>query len=359
MPIHDLGYRPWQGERKSSFSRWTIIAAAGIRLAAKNRWLKRVLVVAWLPVLYWGIAFFFVGQTLEQPIQGKIPLDAVSAEVGNLIDEKLDDQSILDINRDAAANRIERMFRNVPRVNLLADSIRESEDAVEARNRIWGWLLMVFFRYSQAILVLMIVGFVSPSLISQDLRSRAYLLYFSRPIGRLEYILGKVAIPAAYVMFISTLPALVLYFFAVMMSPSMSVVWSTWDVPLRILASTLVLVLPTASLALMLSSMTEESRFASFSWFAVWVLGHGAWLAILLSEGIRRGLPPSDPLVAESWAVQTWSLLSVYNNMGEVQTWVFGFKSFAEVWPAFAVLLAITVISFLVLFRRVAAPLRV
>jgi hypothetical protein len=358
MPIHDLGYRPWKGTRKSQLSRWSIIAQAGIQLAGKNRWLRRMLIVAWLPVLYWGIAFFFVGQTLEQPIQSKVPMNAVGEELGKSIDEKLANQSILDINRDAAAGRIESMFRRVPRVALLADSIRESENAVEARNRIWGWLLMVFFRYSQAILVLMIVGFVAPSLISQDLRSRAYLLYFSRPIGRLEYILGKVAVPGAYIGFVSTFPALVLYLFAVMMSPSMSVVWSTWDVPIRILLSTVVLVLPTASLALMLSSLTEESRFASFSWFATWILGHGAWMAILFSEGIRQNLPPSSPEVLESWSVKTWSLLSLYNNMGDVQTWIFGFKSFSEIWPAFAVLASITVVAFLVLYRRVNAPLR-
>ena len=320
-----------------------------------------MLIVAWLPVLYWGIAFFFVGQSLEQPVAKNLPEQAKGFEelIEDTIGEEIQsDKSVLQLDREKAASEIERMFQRVPRVQMLADSIRNAEDDTEARNRIWGWLLMCFFRYSQAILILMLVGFVAPPLVSQDLRSRAYLLYFSRPIGKLEYIFGKLAVPGAYIMFVSTFPALILYVFAIMMSPSANVFWTTWDIPLRILVSTVVLILPTASLALMLSSLTDESRYASFSWFATWVLGHGAWLAILIGEAVRLRAQPGDPLVTESSMVKNWSSLSIYNNLGDVQSWVFGFRSFSEVWPAFTVLLVITVLSLLVLYRRVAAPLR-
>jgi len=361
LPIHDLGYRPWKGKLGGAFSRTKAIAEAGIKLVGKNRWLRRMLIVAWLPVLYWGIAFFFVGQSLEQPVSKNMPEQM--AEFEELFEEATGkeiqtDQSMLQLDREEAASQIERMFRRVPRVQMLADSIRNSESDVEARNRIWSWLLMCFFRYSQSVLILMIVGFVAPPLVSQDLRSRAYLLYFSRPIGKLEYIFGKLAVPGAYIMFVSSFPALILYVFAIMMSPSADVFWTTWDIPLRIMVSSVVLILPTASLALMLSSLTEESRYASFSWFATWVLGHGAWLVISVSEAIRMRTPTSDPLVAESSMVTTWSPLSIYNNLGDVQAWVFGFRNFSEIWPAFTVLSVITIVSLLVLYRRVAAPLR-
>ena len=365
MPIHDLGYRPWSGKLNGAMSRTLSIARAGIKLVGKNRWLKRVLIVAWLPVLYWGIAFFFVGQSLERPVQRNLPEQAQDAlqDVKNMVEittgQKIKtDQSVLQLDRERAASRIENMFRRIPRVRMLADSIRNAEDDVEARNRIWAWLLMCFFRYSQAILILMIVGFVTPSLISQDLRSRAYLLYFSRPIGRLEYIFGKLAIPAAYIMFVSTFPALMLYVFAILMSPATDVFWTTWDIPVRIALCSISLILPTASLALMLSSLTEESRFASFAWFAIWVLGHGAWTAVSVGEAIRQGVPPTDPMVADSSMVKNWSSISIYNNLGDVQSWIFGFRSFSEVWPAVTILSAITLIAILVLYRRVAAPLR-
>lgn len=361
MPVHDLGYRTWNGSLQGAFSRTKGIAKAGVQLAGKSRWLKRVLIVAWLPVLYWGIAFFFVGQSLEQPVSKNLPRQAreIEREVEKLTGREIESEvSVLKMNRNAAANRIQRMFRSIPRVQMLANSIRNADSDIEARNRIWAWLLMSFFRYSQAFLILMIVGFVTPTLISQDLRSRAYLLYFSRPIGKLEYILGKMAVPAAYIIFVSTLPALILYVFAILMSPSADVFWTTWDIPIRILLSTFVLIIPTASFALMLSSLTEESRYASFAWFAAWLLGHGAWAAVVVGEAIRMRMPIRDALTSQSDMVRTWSPLSIYNNLGDVQSWVFGFVSFEDIWPAFAVLVGITVLSLLILSRRVTAPLR-
>ena len=65
MPIHDVGYRGWDGARTSQLSRWWIISQTGIRLAAKSKWVRRILFVAWLPVMYWGIGFFFVEKAID------------------------------------------------------------------------------------------------------------------------------------------------------------------------------------------------------------------------------------------------------------------------------------------------------
>ena len=65
MPLHDVGYRGWHGQRTSPMSRWSIISSTGIRLAARSRWVRRILFVAWLPVMYWGIGFFFVEKALD------------------------------------------------------------------------------------------------------------------------------------------------------------------------------------------------------------------------------------------------------------------------------------------------------
>ena len=51
------------------------------------------------------------------------------------------------------------------------------------------------------------------------------------------------------------------------------------------------------SIAIMLSSLTQESRFANFAWFAVWAMGHGAWVAILFSVAVGKGTSPFDPIV--------------------------------------------------------------
>ena len=363
MPIHNLGYRPWKEKLTHPFSRWRSISGSGIRLAQKSFWVKRVVFAAWLPVLYWGMGFFVVGQAME----GKLKLNngQQRSVVDRLADEakkqlhKINPQIVPDANRKAVATVLRRQFRKVPNVEQLASAL-ESGDETLARNRIWCWLLMTFFRYPQGILILFLVGAIAPALISRDIRSRAFLLYFSRPIGKLDYLVGKFFIPATFIMLVSTLPAMALYVFAILMSPDLSVFWSTWDVPLRILAGTLVLVLPTVSLALMLSSLTQETRFASFGWFAFFALGHGAWLAIVFSTALKKGMAmPLDPAILEDPEVKRWGLLSLYNNIGDVQSWVFGFSTWQEIMPSMVVLLLITAVSLAITYRQISSPLRV
>jgi len=363
VPIHNLGYRPWKEKLTRPFTRWRNISSSGIRLAQKSPWVKRVVFAAWLPVLYWGMGFFVIGQAME----GKLELNdgANRSAVQKVFDEvekqvqKVKPTLIPDANRRAVALILRRQFRKVPKVEQLASAL-ESGDEKLARNRIWCWLLMTFLRYPQGLLILFLVGTIAPALIARDIRSKAFLLYFSRPIGKLDYLLGKFFIPATFIMLVTTLPAMALYIFAILMSPDLSVFWSTWDVPLRILAGAVFLILPTVSLALMFSSLTQETRFASFGWFAFFTLGHGAWMAIVLSTAMKKGMfMPLDPSVFEEPEVKRWGLLSLYNNIGDVQSWVFGFSSWQEVMPAMTVLLAITVGALLIMYRQISSPLRV
>ena len=357
MPVHDVGYRGWQGQRTSQYSRFWIITETGIRLAAKSRWVKRMLFFAWLPVMYWGIGFFMIEQSLVANSSFAITMMEEANVPAPIVEEARKRTGQVN-NRKVLAHTLRRQFPMIPRVDELAAGL-EAGDTAKTRNIVWSWLLMTFFRYPQALLILFLIGSIAPSLISRDLRSRAFLLYFSRPIGKFEYILGKLCIPMAFIMFVTTLPALALYFFAIMMSPNLSVFWSTWDIPLRIIAATVALTIPTASLALMLSSLTQESRFANFSWFAIWALGHGAWLAVVFASAIQMHKPPVHPTVMNSNLVQNWSVLSLYNNLGDIQSWIFGFGSFDHVWRGIVALFIITVFSFVILYRRVSAPIEV
>lgn len=216
---------------------------------------------------------------------------------------------------------------------------------------------MTYFRYPQSTALIFLLGFITPSLIARDIRSRALLLYFSRPIGRFEYMLGKLAIPAAFLGFITVLPALVLYLLGVFLSPEPSVILTTWDIPVRILLASAVVILPTVSLALMFSSLTQESRFAAFAWFAVWALGQGAWFAVLISAAIRRNINPVE--AAELPEVQRFSPVSLYNNLGNVQSWIFGFEEFSIALPSLIVLLVVTGLSLTVLFRRISKSVHI
>jgi ABC-2 type transport system permease protein len=350
MPLHDVGYRPWNGTRTTYLTRLGVIAGTGIRLASQSQWVRRMIMFAWLPVVWWGVAFFAFEQAMGPGEAGSGLFEQAARPLVQIPGAKRR------VSRDTLTS-ISRRFR-IPQVDKLVNQLDvKSEDKV--RNIFWSWLLMTFFRYPQALLILFLIGATVPPLISQDIRSRAFLIYFSRPIGRLEYLCGKLLVPAAFIIFVTTLPALALYLFAIGMSPTMSVFWDTWDLPLRMFAASIALVIPTSLLALMLSSLTQEAKFVSFSWFAFWTLGHGAWLAVLFTTAVRMKAPPFSPEVTSHPNVAQWSVLSLYNNLGEVQSWIFGFSQLQDIWLSVIALSVLSLVSLIILFRRISAPIRI
>jgi hypothetical protein len=202
--------------------------------------------------------------------------------------------------------------------------------------------------------MVVLVGIVAPPLISQDLRTRAYLIYFARPITRLEYVLGKVGVVSFFLLTISALPALLLYVAAVMLSPSVEVVLTTWDLPLRILVGSACMIIPTTLVALAFSSLTLESRYAGFAWFAMWIMGHVTYSALI-------AIPSFEAARDEVAFAPGWRLLtSPYQVLGVVQSYVFGFATDPSVvLPSFGILFVASIASLAVLMRRVNAPMRV
>jgi ABC-2 type transport system permease protein len=235
------------------------------------------------------------------------------------------------------------------------ESIRESiaassapaQDIVTYRHEFWCKLLQVLYQRSQAIMLIGVVGITAPPLISQDMRSRAFLLYFSRPISRTQYIFGKAATVACYVLVISLLPGAMLYCTGVLLSPDISIVLETWDIPLRILAATATMVIPTTCLGLMLSSLTTETRFASFAWFAVWIFGLFAYL--VTSAFVNDG--SHTPL----------EMLSLFHVIADVQGWILDVRAEnqIDILAPLSVLFMVTVVSLSVLYKRVSAPMSV
>ena len=283
-----------------------------------------MLFVAWLPAFYIGVGFFLYEQSIQYPE-----------------------------TRRALHNYLSGGGPGAPfGAALDVDPARATgEELEQARHTIWAWLLQTYFRHSQPVVMMLIVGLIAPPLISQDVRSRAFLLYFSRPLSRSEYILGKAVTVWTYLSLITTIPALALYVVGVLLSPELDVVLHTWDLPLRILWASVILMVPTTMLAMMLSSMTQESRYAAFAWFAIWILGAAAYAFLTSVEAFR---PDADPLQV----VNRWTSISPYHTLGRVQGWAFGLEAFADVRISFFILVLVSIVCLVVLYRRVSAPLR-
>ena len=126
MPLHDVGYRKWDGCRTSNLTRTLAIAGTGIRLASKTAWVKRMILFAWLPGIWWGVAFFAYERAVE--IRG------LANNNQNLPTEVLQSQ------RNQMRGIAER-FR-IPQANRLVDKL-ERGDTSGSRNIFWSW-----FNYS-------------------------------------------------------------------------------------------------------------------------------------------------------------------------------------------------------------------
>lgn len=327
MPIHSAAYRPWDGRRVNESTRWLTICSTGISRAYQSRWLKRLLFSAFLPLIFVGIPIFLYEQSGRDPVLWQV---------------------------------FARSVRRLPQATMLGDAIGKlpnnpTPDEFNAiRRPVWSFLILTFLRYPQAFLMVLVVGIVAPPLISQDLRTRAYLIYFARPISRLEYIVGKVGIVSFFLLAISALPAFALYVAAVMLSPTFEVVLTTWDIPIRILVASACLVIPTTLVALAFSSLTLESRYAGFAWFAMWIMGHVTYSSLVAIPGFQA--QRAGTIFEPGWRILT----SPYQVLGVAQSYAFGFDSHSEmVVPCFVLLATVSIVSLAILFRRVTAPMRV
>jgi ABC-type transport system involved in multi-copper enzyme maturation permease subunit len=367
MPIHDLGYRAWPGSYSSDLFRFWVIAASGIRVVGRNTWVRRVLFAAWLPTF--GLAAVIFG--CERLVENRaVALTAPEAR-GSVLGELGDGLSVADVVVEALTKA----------------------DLREGRHLMWSWLLSTFLRVPQAVMATLVIGMIASPSIARDVRTRAFLIYFSKPIGRIEYILGKMTVVSTYLIFITTVPALGCYLFGVALSSDLGVLADTWDLPFRIVLASVVFIIPTVSVALMFSSLTSETRFAAFAWFAFWGLGFIAWNVTYgvmsgdarrtvytehadprshhdplqwIDEAVERGLVDQRQIEAQIAQVQEeianhpMSLVSMYDTLVRLQRWVFGLeRQRSAILPSVMVTVLITLFAWLVLLRNVSAPIRV
>lgn len=324
MPIHNLGYREWHGELQATSSRWQVVAGIGIRSAWQSAWLRRMMFFAWVPGLVMGFMIFIYEQSAKQ---GSDTQDMMSAVAMALVTHESPDI----------------LFRRIQQERLITGS-RPSMGA--ERHLFWSALLQILFRRSQPFLLIPIVAVIAPPMISQDFRSRAFLLYFSRPLTKAQYIIGKAATVGLYLLCVTMFPALLLYFVGVLLSPDISVLYATWDLPLRVILASLLIVIPCTMLALMLSSLTVESRYASFAWFAIWIFGHLTYVVI------RGVASPGDSSIVQS--------VSLFETFNDLSSWILDPRlGVAQMETRFMLLGVLTAVCTAVLYRRVSAPMQV
>ena len=322
MPIHNLGYREWNGTLHSPWTRLMVVAEIGIRRAWQSAWLRRMMFFAWVPGVVMGFMIFLFEQAEKN--------DGAARDVlGNLT-------SILLLGHGMGSD-----------ADALLQHFLESEATPgERRHVFWSSLLLNLFRRSQPLILIPMVGLIAPPLISQDFRSRAFLLYFSRPLSRTQYILGKAMTVIAYLSMITLFPAVCLFVVGILLSPDISVLSATWDLFFRIVIVSAVIVVPCTALSLMLSSLTTVSRYASFGWFAIWILGF-----LTYSIAVPFSSPGDDSLM---------QCVSLFHIFSDVSGWLLDPRlAVPGIETRLVTLGVLTAVSFAVVYRRVSAPMQI
>jgi hypothetical protein len=222
MPIFDQGYQHWNGPLSGHARRWLAVARHGVRAVLKGRIIRLMLLAAWLPALSL-VAFLALWGLLEQQ-----------------------------------AESVLAFFRNM----LPGDVVAQPQ---EYRSAVWTIAYSFFFKAELGCALFLVLA-VGPNLISRDLRFNALPLYFSRPLRRIDYFLGKLGVIGFFLAATLIVPALAAYLFGIAFSLDFGVVRDTHRLLWAGLAYGLVIAVSAGTLMLALSSLSRRSIYVGLAW---------------------------------------------------------------------------------------------
>jgi ABC-2 type transport system permease protein len=274
-PIHDQSYRRYEGSREPPGRGWTVILSSGLRAMLNKKLFLGLLVVAWIPFIARTIQIYVV---VMYPAASQLPFAVVDP----------------------------KMFMN--------------------------------FLEQQSVFVFFITIYAGSGLIANDRRANALQIYLSKPLLRMEYIGGKLAVLIIYLLFVTLVPSLLLVLMQIAFSGSLAFVRANpFIVPAIVLAS-LVRVFVAAFTMLALSSLSKSTRYVAVLYTGTIFFTEAMYGVLTLITGSTR----------VAW-------VSITGNLARITDLVFREPPRYET-PAIVsalVLLGLLVVSISVLERRV------
>jgi ABC-2 type transport system permease protein len=246
MPIFDQGYQHWNGALAGHGLRWMAITNHGVRVGMKSLMMRIFLLFAWAPALV--LAFMLC--------------------VWGLVERKSESVSSL-----------------MGILSFLQPEILQHPKLY--RVEIWTLFYAQFLQIELYISMILIL-LVGPNLISQDLRFNALPLYFSRPLRRIDYFLGKLGIIAAFLAMVVILPSVLAYGLGLLFSLDITIIRDTFKMLLASVAYGLVIAVSAGLLVLALSSLSRSSRYTALFWLGFCFIGISLAVVLTGVEHERR-----------------------------------------------------------------------
>jgi ABC-2 type transport system permease protein len=177
-------------------------------------------------------------------------------------------------------------------------------------------------------------------LIAEDRRTNALQLYLSKPLTRVEYILGKLVPPLAYVLFVTWVPALLLLLLQIIFAGSLAFLRANFFLLPAITLFSLIQAMLAAFVILALSSLTKSRRFVSIMYAAVVFFSYAMYQVL-------RGITTS----------RTWAVISPLEMLNIIANATFRSRGepAVPVYVAVIVVLVMIGMAVLILERRIRA----
>jgi ABC-2 type transport system permease protein len=171
------------------------------------------------------------------------------------------------------------------------------------------------FLQIQQYLCFLLTVIIGSDLISADRRTKALILYLSKPISRLDYLFGKGAILLAYLYGITLFPAWLLMFLYAFFTDNWNYLFSNVALILRIFAYSNIIVLPLTTIILLFSSITHSKVVSASMYCAFFTLPFP--MTQILKQVIQA--TSFNRLGNKDW----WSFLSIQTNWDQIAAALF------------------------------------
>jgi ABC-type transport system involved in multi-copper enzyme maturation permease subunit len=205
MPIHDQGYRHWEGTLKSHTFRWWVIAREGLRIILRRKlFLLFIMAPAMIHFLGRGVYIYLVNMVMT--------------------------------------------VRGLPQVNA---------------KFFYDFLSM------QTFFIVLICVFGGAGLIANDLKNNVMQMYFSKPLKRADYLVGKLVTIMTLLTFVTFILSFLLFLENLLLGETVEFLRKNYWILGSIFLYSLVLTLPTGLLILALSSLTKNNRYAAICFAAI------------------------------------------------------------------------------------------
>jgi ABC-2 type transport system permease protein len=194
------------------------------------------------------------------------------------------------------------------------------------------------FLTQQSSFVFFIAVYAGSGLIATDRRANALQIYLSKPLSRVEYVFGKLAVLLTFLLLVTWVPAIVLLIVQVLFSGDFSFFVDNVFLFPAITLSAFLQAIVVAAAMLALSSLSTSSRYVG-----------------ILYAGLIFFTQAMYGVLYQVTRDSRWAWVSFSANLGQVNAFIFRMRpSYDAPWQVSLLILgAVVVLSAVVLERRV------